>query len=127
MSTITFKSKGDFSKTTRFLKGISTAKYLLKLASYGQRGVEALRSATPVDTGLTANSWTYKIINEENGVSIVWYNTNVNKGVNIALVLDFGHGTPGGHYVRGKRFISKTIRPIFDEIEKEVWEEVTKS
>lgn len=127
MSTITFKGKGDFSKTTRFLKAISTAKYLLKLTSYGQKGVEALRSATPVDTGLTANSWAYKIVNEENGVSIVWYNTNVNEGVNIALVLDFGHGTPGGHYVRGKRFISKAIRPIFDEIEKEVWEEVTKS
>lgn len=97
------------------------------LRKYGRIGVEALSSATPVDTGKTANSWHYRI--EEEGrhkVSIIWTNSNTNKGVNIALILQYGHGTRQGGYVKGIDYINPAMKPVFDAISNKAWEEVSR-
>jgi hypothetical protein len=123
---ITFKHKGDFKKTRNFLERAKKGDFYKHLEQYGEAGVEALSKATPIDTGLTAKSWRYKIERSKSGVTISWYNYNVNEGVNIALILQYGHGTPSGHYIRGKNYIKPAIKPIFKQIEESVWKEVTK-
>lgn len=125
-SAITFKHKGDFKKTRNFLERAKKGDFYKHLEQYGEAGVEALSKATPIDTGLTAKSWRYKIERSKSGVTISWYNDNVNEGVNIALILQYGHGTPSGHYIRGKNYIKPAIKPIFKQIEESVWKEVTK-
>lgn len=124
---ISFKHTGNFSKTLQFLNIITNKQYLNKLNKYGLEGVEALANATPKRTGRTAASWTYKI--EDNGgkVTMSWFNTNVQGGVNIAVILDYGHGTGRGTYVQGKHYISPAIQPVFDRIANDVWKEVTKA
>lgn len=102
MPAISFKHKGNFDKTTKFLQRAKKREFYSNLDKYGEMGVQALSSATPIKTGQTARSWHYKIETTKNSVSIVWYNTNVNEGANIALLLNYGHGTPSGGYVRGK-------------------------
>ena len=92
---------------------------------YGQRGVNALAAATPKDTGLTAASWYYEVERTDNDLAIYWKNSNTNNGVNIAVILQYGHGTNGGGYVRGIDYINPALRPIFEEIANDVWEEVT--
>ncbi len=122
---ITFTSKGDFSKTFSFLKGAKELKFLNMLNEYGAQGVRALSSATPMDTGKTAASWTYEIERNKSNVSIIWSNTNVNNGVNIALILQLGHATRNGGYVAGRDYINPAIQPIFDKIAEKAWEEVS--
>ena len=122
---ITFKHKGDLSKTTRFLGLIVKSDYLKILDKYAQQGVEALSSNTPVDSGTTASKWGYEIKRHIGGVGIYWTNDNINKGVNIAVILQYGHGTGTGGYVQGIDYINPAIRPIFDEIAKSAWREVT--
>lgn len=124
---ISFKHTGNFSKTLQFLNIITNRTYLNKLNKYGLQGVEALASVTPKRTGLTAASWTYKIEEEGGKVTMTWYNTNVQNGVNVAVILDYGHGTGRGTYVRGKHYISPAIQPVFDRIAEDVWKEVTKA
>lgn len=126
MPAISFKHKGNFDKTTKFLQRAKKREFYSNLDKYGEMGVQALSSATPIKTGQTARSWHYKIESTKNSVSIVWYNTNVNEGANIALLLNYGHGTPSGGYVRGKNFIKPAMKSIFETIEKGVWEEVIK-
>lgn len=118
--------KGDFKKTYKFLEKASLVKIEKVLDKYGVMGVEALSANTPVDTGNTAASWTYKIEKKDGNYKIVWNNTNINKHVNIALVLQYGHGTGTGGYVKGVDYINPALKPVFDEIAKEVWEEVTR-
>ena len=101
--------------------------YIDVLRKYGQAGVEALAAATPKDTGETAASWSYEIVQTRNGYSIFWNNSNVNRGVNIALILQYGHGTGTGGYVRGIDYINPAIRPVFDEIANAAWKEVTET
>lgn len=122
---ITFKYVGDLSKTYKFLNGIVSRKYLAQMDAYGREGVEALSKATPVDTGKTAASWTYKIQQQGSTVTIQWLNTNINNGVNIAVILDYGHGTGRGYYVQGRHYISPAIQPVFDKIAEECWKEIT--
>ena len=112
---ITISHKGDFRKTIKFFDAITKASLRHVLDKYGRRGVEALSAATPVDTGKTAASWVY---------SITWSNTNVNNHVNIALILQYGHATRNGGYVRGRDYIKPAIQPIFDQISREAWREV---
>lgn len=119
-----FKHYGDFSKTLKFLNTVTNKGYLNKLNTYGQMGVEALASATPKDTGLTAASWDYVIESQNGRTSISWFNKNVVKGINIAIILDHGHGTGRGTYVQGRHYISPAIQPIFDKIADDVWKEV---
>ena len=126
MPAISFKHKGNFDKTTKFLQRAKKREFYSNLDKYGEMGVQALSSATPIKTGQTARSWHYKIETTKNSVSIVWYNTNVNEGANIALLLNYGHGTPSGGYVRGKNFIKPAMKSVFETIEKGVWEEVIK-
>ena len=120
-----FKMKGDLSKTKRYLNKLQLALKLGILDKYGQKGVQALSSATPVDTGLTARSWYYKIERTPNSVSIIFCNSNIQNGVPIAIILQYGHGTRNGGWVEGRDYINPAIRPIFDEILNNVWKEVT--
>ena len=123
---ISFKEKGDFKNTENFFKRVENKTYLSGLDILAMQGVRALSSATPRKTGRTASSWTYEITNEDGRTSIVWHNTNVNKGVNIAVILDYGHGTRKGGYVVGRNYIEPAIRPIFEQIADKAWREVTK-
>ena len=122
---ITFRQKGDFSKLTSFLERAKEAIKLGDLDKYGREGVAALSSATPVRTGLTANSWYYEIEHQNGSVSITFNNSNVNKGVPIAIILQYGHGTRNGGYVQGRDYINPAIQPIFDKIADNAWKEVT--
>lgn len=121
------KQKGDFSKTEKFLNSISKKLYYRNLQKYAEQGVAALASATPMDSGTTANSWDYEIRQTKNSVSIYWTNSNVNKGVPIAVIIQYGHGTRNGGYVQGRDYINPAMRPIFDKIAENVWKEVTSS
>lgn len=121
------KQKGDFSKTEKFLNTINKKLYYRNLQKYAEQGVAALASATPVDSGTTANSWDYEIRQTKNSVSIYWTNSNVNKGVPIAVIIQYGHGTRNGGYVQGRDYINPAMRPIFDKIAENVWKEVTSS
>ena len=123
---ISLTSKGDFKKTEQFLKFATNASKNINLDKYGQKGVAALASATPVDTGLTANSWNYKVEKSGGTISLVFYNTNVVSGVPIAIILQYGHGTGTGGWVEGRDYINPAIRPIFDEMADAIWKEVTR-
>ena len=122
---ISFKHKGDFSKTEKFFNHLLKRDYLDVLDKYGQMGVKALSDATPKDTGTTASSWSYEIQRTNKSTSIIFSNSNVNEGVNIAVILQYGHGTGNGGYVTGVDYINPAIRPIFDEILSGAWKEVT--
>lgn len=122
---ISFTSKGDFSKTIKFLNKVKNVKINDILSKYGEIGVNALSQATPKDSGVTSRSWNYKIEVNNGNASIVWYNTNVVKGVNIAVILQYGHGTRNGGWVEGRDYINPAMKPIFDKIADQVWKEVT--
>lgn len=123
---ISFRQKGDFAKTTRYLKRAKDAANLNILDKYGREGVAALSSATPVDSGLTASSWYYKTEKKDGSVTISFYNSNVQNGVLIAVILQYGHGTRNGGWVEGRDYINPAIQPIFDKIADAAWREVTK-
>lgn len=123
---IRIKQKGDFSKTTNFFKRISDAILKMNFSRYGRRGVDALRSATPVDTGRTAESWSYTVVKTKDSVRIQFFNSNIQNDVPIAIILQYGHATRNGGWVAGRDYINPAIRPVFDELAKEAWWEVTK-
>lgn len=123
---ITFGHKGDFSRTTRFLERAKKFSHAEILNRYGREGVAALASATPVDSGVTASSWYYKIEQENGLIKIVYCNSNVQNGVPIAIIVQYGHGTGTGGWVQGRDYINPAIRPVFDRIANDVWREVTK-
>lgn len=123
---IVVKHKGDFEKTTKFLNGVKKADFKSILSSYGRMGVDALSRATPVDTGLTSQSWSYDIYVTRKGFSITWSNSNVNDGVPIAIVLQYGHATRSGGFVQGRDYINPAIKPVMDDIAENLWKEVTK-
>lgn len=120
--------KGDFLKTEKFLKKTHTklaSKYLTQILNkYGVEGVEALRQSTPRDTGKTANSWSFEVLESADAVRIIWKNSNINKGVPIAIILFYGHGTRNGGYVQGRDYINPALQPIFDKIADEAWKEI---
>lgn len=123
---ISFRHKGDFSKGDRYLEKLRESVKLGVLDKYGRAGVAALSSATPVDTGLTANSWFYEIEHSSGSDKIVFNNSNIQNGVPIAIILQYGHGTGTGGWVQGRDYINPAIQPIFDKIVDEAWKEVTK-
>lgn len=125
MGGITFRHKGDFSKTEKFFNSLLKLDYLNVLERYGQAGVAALASATPKDSGLTAASWDYEITHNGKETTIAFTNSNISNGVNIAIILQYGHGTKGGGYVAGRDYINPAIQPIFDKMANEAWREVT--
>lgn len=121
---VTIKQKGSFAKTDAFLKKVSRLDVMSILNKYGEKGVQALRANTPYDTGLTAESWSYEISKTSSGYKIYWKNSNIVKGVPIAIILQYGHGTGTGGYVQGIDYINPALRPIFDEIADSAWKEV---
>ena len=123
---ISFRQKGDFSKLTSFLERAKESVKIGDLDKYGREGVAALSSATPIDSGKTANSWSYEIINKNGSVTISFNNSNIQNGVPIAIILQYGHGTKNGGWVQGRNYINPAIQPVFDEIVDKAWREVTK-
>ncbi len=124
-SIISCKTKGDLKKTNDFLNKLRKLDVESILKQYGELGVKALSDATPVDTGLTAASWDYMIRREKDSFIITWTNSNVVQGIPVALLIQYGHGTGTGGYVQGRDYIKPAIRPIFDEMAKTLWKEVT--
>lgn len=122
---IVIKQRGDFKNLEKFLKKASKMDFFQNLERYAREGVSALASATPIDSGETAASWDYEIRTTKNQVSIYWTNSNVNNGIPIAVLIQYGHGTKNGGYVLGRDYINPAIRPIFDKIADSVWKEVT--
>ena len=124
---VSFKHKGNFSKLTAYFEKVKKGANIKDLEKYAKEGVAALASATPVDTGLTANSWYYEI-EDKNGIVVMSFcNSNVQNGwAPIAIMLQYGHGTRNGGWVQGRDYINPAIQPIFDKITKEAWREVTK-
>ena len=125
MGVISFKHKGDFNKTEKFLKKMKSSEFQNILEQYGQIGVDALSRATPVDSGTTAASWSYEIDRNIGGLAIYFLNSHENKGVNIAIILQYGHGTGTGGYVQGRDYINPAIKPVFDQMSSDLWKMVT--
>lgn len=123
---ITFRQKGDFSKTTAYFNKLKKSSVARILDSYGKQGVAALASATPVDSGLTASSWYYEVEIQNGKYTINFCNSNIKDGVPIAIILQYGHGTGTGGWVEGRDYINPAIAPVFDKITKSAWEEVTR-
>ena len=123
---ISFRQKGDFSKLTSFLEKAKEAVKVGDLDRYGREGVAALKSATPIDTGLTAESWYYEIKRTDTSVTISFHNKNIQNGVPIAVILQYGHATGNGGWVQGRDYINPAIQPIFDKIANDAWKEVGK-
>lgn len=119
------KIKGDWKKTERYLKNAQNMRIQNILQKYGSIGVTALANATPKDSALTASSWDFKINTNSGGYSLEWYNTNENKGVNIAILIQYGHGTGTGGYVPPIDYINPAMKPIFDKIAEDIWKEVS--
>ena len=124
---ITFRHRGSLSKTTRLLERAKHAARLADLDRFGREGVAALASATPVESGLTANSWYYEITYDKSGAKIQFYNSNIQNGVPIAIILQYGHGTGTGGWVEGRDYINPAIQPVFDRLVDEAWREVTRA
>lgn len=123
---LTFREKGNFEKLNTFFEKMKDVANVSCLDEYGKKGVEALRQATPKDTGKTADSWFYEIKRSKESVSISFNNSNINDGVPIAVILQYGHGTRNGGWVEGRDYINPAIQPVFDEIAEEAWKEVNK-
>lgn len=122
---ITVRSRGNFDKTEKFLKKSLGRDYRTILEKYAQLGVQELSKATPVDTGLTAASWGYEIIQNKDYLSIQWNNYNVQRGINIALIIQYGHATKNGAWVEGRDYINPALRSVFDGLAESAWKEVT--
>lgn len=127
MIKMSVKGGSKFSKTDTFFQRILEKVKLSSLDSWGRKGVNALSSATPRDTGLTAESWYYQIVRTKDGVRLQWLNSNVNNGVNIALIIQYGHAARNGVFVEGRDYINPALKPIFDSIEESAWKEVSGS
>lgn len=122
---ISIRQRGNFKKTEKFLKKSFGRDYIGVLEKYGQQGVAALSAATPLDSGVTSTSWSYEIIQNKETISVIWKNSNVQKGVNIAIILQYGHGTRNGGYVQGRDYINPALKPIFEKMADAAWNEVT--
>lgn len=122
---ITISQKGNFKSTEKFLREAQRMKVKSILDNYGARGVSALSAATPKDSGETALSWNYRITMDSWGYNITWYNTNVNNGAIIAILIQYGHGTGTGGYVQPNDYINPAMKPIFDAMAEDLWKEVT--
>lgn len=121
---IRFTHTGDFKKIDQFLMRNIPSLYRRKLEKYALQGVQALAAATPIKTGKTASSWSYDIIQNEDEISIVWKNSNINKYVNVAIILQYGHGTRNGGYAQGIDYINPALQPLFDKMADAAWKEV---
>lgn len=126
MSIITFESKGDFKNFNTFAQRVKSVTGTSLLDKYGKMGIDALEAATPVDSGLAAGSWIYRIERTRTGSSIIWSNSDVEGGYNVVMLLQYGHATKNGGWVEGIDFINPALKPIFDQFADEAWREVTR-
>lgn len=126
MGLIKIKHKGNFNNAERFFNRVLKREYLNILDNYGKMGVDALRQATPSVSGKTADSWNFGIEEGNGTVTLYWTNSNENQGVNIVILLIYGHGLQNGCYVQGIDFVNPAMRPIFEKIADESWKEVTR-
>lgn len=124
MGLIEVKSKGNFKKTYSFLEKIKEGFDIGLLDKYGKMGVEALEMTTPMDTGLTAASWYYQIERDGKNVSLQFLNSNIQNGIPIAIILQYGHATRNGHYIEGIDYINPALRPVFEKLAAEAWKEL---
>ena len=124
---ITVKHTGDFRKTEKFLNKMKKRDYMTTLRKYGEQGVAALEEATPKDSGVTAGSWSYEIAKEDNGYTLYWRNSSRNDGVNIALLIQYGHATGWGVYVKGIDYINPALKQVMKDMADAVWKEVEES
>lgn len=124
---ISYKIKGNLKKTNSFLERAKEVFHTGDLDKYGKAGVEALSKATPVDSGKTSESWYYKIERTKNSVSISFYNSNIQNGTNVAVILQYGHATRNGAWVNGIDYINPALKPIFDKLANDAWKEATKA
>lgn len=123
---ITIESEGEWKMTRNWFDRMTKLDLALVMNQFGKEGVSALASATPSKSGLTSKSWNYEVTRKGNNWKITWTNSNVNKGANIAVLIQYGHGTRNGGYVVGRDYINPAIRPVFDKIAKQAWKEVTR-
>lgn len=123
---VSVTQKGNFRKTDRFLGKLIGIHFKHKMQHYAEKGVQALKAATPKDTGATAEAWSYEIIEEDGRTAIYWRNSNMTEGVPVAILLQYGHGTRNGGFVEGIDFINPTLRPIFEQMADEAWKEVVR-
>lgn len=122
---ISLRTAKDWIDTRRFLSRATDKAYLNVLHEYGRKGVAALSSVTPIDTGRTAASWSYEVDTSGGGAKITWSNSNTTyQGTPIAIMLQYGHGTGSGGYVAGRDYINPAIAPIFDDMAEAVWKAV---
>ena len=124
---ITFRQRGDLSRTRKFLNSVKNVIKFHSIESYAEEGLAALRESTPYDTGNTASSWYYEIERSHGSVNIVYKNSNIQNGISIAIILQYGHGTGTGGYVEGRDYINPAVRPVFDKLAEDIWEEVVRS
>lgn len=124
---ISWTSSGDFKRTQAFLDRMTRLDLKTRLSRYGDQGLSALRAATPVDSGLAANSWSYEVETNSNGFSLTWKNFDVENGFPVAIMINHGYSTGTGGFVAGRNYINPAIQPVFDRIVNEIWKEVTSS
>jgi len=124
---IRFESSGNTDKTDAFLTKMMTDTPYENVKRLAQKGVDALAAATPRDSGLTAQQWSYEIVQNGSSFAIHWLNGNVKAGFNVAIGLQYGHGTGTGGYIQGRDYINPALRPVFDQIAADVWKEVQRS
>jgi hypothetical protein len=124
---ITLKTSGTYTKTRAYLQKLARGDFFQQLDSLAQRGVAALASASPVDSGLAAHSWTYQIEKTKSSCTITWYNTDIESKFPVAIMLQYGYFTGTGGYVHGRDYINPAMRPVFDQIQEAVWKVVTSS
>lgn len=122
---IRFKQRGNFNKTEKFLKTMKNKDFDSVLERYAREGVQALAANTPTRSGKTAASWDFEIKRAGKSAYIYWTNSNINDGVNIAVIIQYGHGTGTGGYVQGIDYINPALRPVFEKMANEIWREVT--
>ncbi len=123
---VTFKHKGSFKKTLNFLDKALGRSYKSLLDKYGRRGVQALRNATPQDTGLTTNSWDYEIVETSKTLKLVFTNSNIVDGIPVAILLQHGHATRSGYFIEGVDYMNPALKPIFESLANEAWREITR-
>ena len=123
---VSVTQKGNFKKSERFLRKVVGLHFENKLKHYGELGVQALKAATPKDTGTTAESWNYEIVYEDGRTVLYWRNENLSEGIPVVIILQYGHVTRNGGFVEGIDFINPALKPLFERMAKEAWKEVVR-
>lgn len=127
MGSISLKSRGSFDNIKNFFNRMIHRRYYSVFDRYAQMGVQLLAANTPIDTGLLASSWSYEIVDNYNSTSIIWKNSDIENGENVALLIQYGHATGTGGYVQGVDYINPALQPLFDKLAEACWKEVKDS